>query len=46
MEGMHAKRDEEDEVLDEVDLVDEEELVQEVTRRVAKRLRSLVRAKK
>ena len=36
----------EEEVLDEVELIDEKELVQEVTRRVAQRLRSVLKKRK
>jgi len=36
----------EEEILDEVELIDEKELVQEVTRRVAQRLRSVLKKRK
>tara|TARA_R110002012_G_scaffold22991_2_gene78554 strand:+ start:1838 stop:2410 length:573 start_codon:yes stop_codon:yes gene_type:complete len=48
MEGEHAKEDDkkEDEKLDEVEVVEEDELVQEVTRRVAARLRAAMKSRK
>ena len=52
MEGEHAdkgdakKDDEKKETLDEVEVVDENELVQEVTRRVAARLRAAMKSRK
>jgi len=48
MEGKHdaKKDDEKEEGLDEVEVVDENELVQEVTRRVAARLRAAMKSRK
>ena len=48
MEGKHdaKKYDEKEEILDEVEVVDENELVQEVTRRVAARLRAAMKSRK
>jgi hypothetical protein len=43
--GLEDEEDEE-EILDEVELIDEKELVQEVTRRVAQRLRSVLKKRK
>jgi len=45
-ETAHAKNKDEKEELDEVELVDENDLVQEVTRRVAARLRAAMKSRK
>ena len=45
-EGEGSGLEEGEEVLDEVEVVDESELVNEVTRRVAKRLRSVLKKRK
>ena len=46
MEPEMGPEEDEEEILDEVELIDEKELVQEVTRRVAQRLRSVLKKRK